>query len=253
VAGDLGKPSESRYEIYHDVLAPAILDWQRHYVERRRLEKIKLEELAQQRATLEQQQAIERTRRFRMTIAGLTALLIFAGVLAMYALMQQRKAIQAMEQTKTAMRETKDAKELAEQRLQRIKLGITAKQHALSGDVDQLANAYPNLIRTDVTFAATATSLGYKSKDGLNIYQFRIFPEQEFVRAYSKTIAFITYKMNHPTFHDSLLATGPDRQFTASYTGWGCLNRVVAVIEYIDPDKPPNLAIFDMCRVTEWR
>jgi hypothetical protein len=32
-----------------------------------------------------------------------------------------------------------------------------------------------------------------------------------------------------------------------------CLSRVVAVIEYADPDKTPAVASFDMCRELGWR
>jgi hypothetical protein len=51
----------------------------------------------------------------------------------------------------------------------------------------------------------------------------------------------------HETFKDPLLTTGPDRDFTASYDGWGCLNKVIVLIEYVDPEKSPEIAEFDMC------
>jgi len=58
--------------------------------------------------------------------------------------------------------------------------------------------------------------------------------------------------MDHPTFPNSLLATGPDRNFTASYDGVGCLSTVVALIEFVDPDTPPSATSFDMCAAIGW-
>jgi hypothetical protein len=58
--------------------------------------------------------------------------------------------------------------------------------------------------------------------------------------------------MDHPTFQNALLATGPERDFTASYTGWGCLRRVVVLIEYVNPDRWPEIAEFDMCDAIGW-
>ena len=50
-------------------------------------------------------------------------------------------------------------------------------------------------------------------------------------------------------FQNALFATGPDGEFTASYTRWGDLLRVIARIEYVDPDRSTGITAFDMCAV----
>ena len=57
----------------------------------------------------------------------------------------------------------------------------------------------------------------------------------------------VTYRLDHPTFKNALLTTGPDRDFTASYDGWGCLPQVIVLIEYVNPEQSPEIAEFDMC------
>ncbi|MDP3222601.1 MAG: hypothetical protein Q8M96_05650, partial [Rubrivivax sp.] len=55
------------------------------------------------------------------------------------------------------------------------------------------------------------------------------------------------YRMDHPSFQNKLLATNAASHFKASYTGWGCLTSVVALVEYVDPDQPAEVREFDMC------
>ena len=40
--------------------------------------------------------------------------------------------------------------------------------------------------------------------------------------------------------------------FTASYTGWGCMSNVVVLMEYIDPDRPAEIAAYNMCQALGW-
>ena len=67
-----------------------------------------------------------------------------------------------------------------------------------------------------------------------------------------KEVATVTYRMDHPTFRNVLLTTGPDRAFEAEYDGWGCLRSVTVLVEYVDPDRSPALAEFDMCARLGW-
>ncbi|MFQ5342889.1 MAG: hypothetical protein ACE5F6_15225, partial [Anaerolineae bacterium] len=82
VAPPADRPEEPRYEIFHDVLAPAILDWRARYAR------------DQERAEAEQQVARERQRvsRLRWGIAGLTLLLLAVIALAAFALQQRATA-----------------------------------------------------------------------------------------------------------------------------------------------------------------
>ena len=44
-----------------------------------------------------------------------------------------------------------------------------------------------------------------------------------------------------------LLSAGSANGFTASYNGWGRLNIVYVLIEFADPDAPPQLTHYDEC------
>lgn len=60
---------------------------------------------------------------------------------------------------------------------------------------------------------------------------------------------FITYLFDHPTFQNTLLSGAALRNFRVTYTGWGCLNRIVALTEYDDVKKSPTVTVFDMCKL----
>ena len=76
------QPGGARYEIFHDVLAPAILDWRARFLQ------------AQDRAAAQHQIARERRRVFRLTLAlaSVTVLLVAFVALAYFAFTQQRLA-----------------------------------------------------------------------------------------------------------------------------------------------------------------
>ena len=100
VAPPPDQPDAQRYEIFHDVLAPAILDWRLRYVEQQEQERIRREEQERrerERAEVERQQQIEQARRLRWTVTVLALLLLAMGGLTLYAL-QQRFAAMAEKQ-----------------------------------------------------------------------------------------------------------------------------------------------------------
>jgi WD40 repeat protein len=86
-----------RYELFHDVLAPAIINWRRRALEQR-----KRAEDARERERLEREkhEAEERTRQearrrraFQRLAAGALALLVVAVLLGVLALLAQRRAV----------------------------------------------------------------------------------------------------------------------------------------------------------------
>jgi WD40 repeat protein len=81
-----GSPEAPRYEIFHDVMAEAVLDWRRRYVaERERITREQALVLARERAQEEQRKTRNRLRRSRILSAALALLLlttIGAGVSA---------------------------------------------------------------------------------------------------------------------------------------------------------------------------
>jgi hypothetical protein len=127
------------------------------------------------------------------------------------------------------------------------------KQAVLAGDRERI-DPYlgSDLANRSIRFTAEAENLHYTNPRGQRIYRFTLSPEPASLSTGEEEVAFITYRMDHPTFQNALLATGPDRDFRASYDGWGCLAKVVALIEYANPDRSPEIAAFDMCSVTKW-
>jgi hypothetical protein len=238
------------YEIFHDILAPAILDWRRRYTQ---LQEVAKE--AEDRAKLKRQVSY-RTRQLRWVIGGLILLILGSIYLALLASQQREEADAQRTSAQTAQKEAQSAKELAEQRLDRIVSSIRYKQLALASKGTQIEDI-PGLQEAhspeDIVFEAIAKDQHYKQKDGKEVYQFLVGPRDITGSEAGRRIAFITYKMDHPTFKNSLLVAGPDRKFTASYVGWGCLNEVLAVIEYIDPDSPSQFVKFDMCAIIRWQ
>ena len=82
--GDLGPP---RYEIFHDVMAPAVLDWRRRYVgeRERRVSERKLIE-ARERAEEEHRRTHRQLKRSRLFSAALVLLLLVVTGLGWYAM-----------------------------------------------------------------------------------------------------------------------------------------------------------------------
>lgn len=90
------RPGEPRYQIFHDVLAPSILDWRSRFVNAQQLTE------AKKRAEEEAQrvQEIKSARRLRWGVAALAVLLILAILGAWYA-WQQRMRVARLERSAT--------------------------------------------------------------------------------------------------------------------------------------------------------
>ena len=102
-----------------------------------------------------------------------------------------------------------------------------------SGELNELLS---KLGQNDkIQFGAKATDLHYRNRDGEEVYQFELYPRQETLPSGKDAVAFITYLANHPSFQNNLLTAGQNREFRATYQGWGCLTRIVALTEYADP------------------
>jgi hypothetical protein len=140
----------------------------------------------------------------------------------------------------------------AQMLLERLTNSNRMKQAFLSGDVEtiqrlaQTAPADPSLV-----FAGRRVALNWKTGEGRPVYRFELFPAPETLQGPLKSASQISYYMNHPTFQIKLLSAGSADGFTASYNGWGCLSVVYVLIEYSDPDTPPQLTQFDQCSATQ--
>ncbi len=166
------------------------------------------------------------------------------------AVKQQILAKKEADNAVKARAEAEEQRDLAGRRLERITDGIALRQAVLSGNID--TTRWSKYIHSEITFLAKATPMGFKTGSGKDVYKFEVFPDVTSVPGGFDAIAFITYRMDHPTFRNTLLTTGPDRRFRASYDGWGCLNQVYALVEYDDVEKDPSLVDFNMCRLLGW-
>jgi hypothetical protein len=245
-----------RYEIFHDVLAPAVVDWRRRYAEHAAQEQIREEARTrreEERREEARRQETERGRRLRYAVAILSVLAAVIGALALFAWRAQQRAEGQARRAASASQAATDAQREAQQRLDRILQGLNLKRAALSGDAATLAAALDSSSRDrSIVFGARATPRGYDASPGRPMYFFELFPQRTSPPGDLANVALVTYKMDHPTFQNTLMATGPDKKFVASYNGWGCLRQVIAIVEYSDPDRPPAIAAFDMCEALGW-
>jgi hypothetical protein len=108
------RPTDLRYEIFHDVLAAAILDWRRRYAERQAQERIRREEEARREQERAEAARLERARRLRLSIGVLALLLPLVAGLATWAYMKHRDAQKAREESKRDSQTAREQRAYAE-------------------------------------------------------------------------------------------------------------------------------------------
>jgi Novel STAND NTPase 1 len=134
-----------------------------------------------------------------------------------------------------------------------IQRSLLIRQAALSGNKESLSKLLSSLDQnTSIRFVAKANDLGYKNPSNQQVYKFELYPEPATLPTGKEAVVFITYIANHPSFQNKLMTAGAEQNFRATYIGWGCLRRIVAVVEYKDPTKPTTVAEFDMCELLGW-
>lgn len=107
------------------------------------------------------------------------------------------------------------------------------------------------LLNDRIRFRAQRFLLEGYSTEQRAIYQYSLWPVSESVPGGLKTLAAVTYKMNHPSFKNKFLTGDPSLDFLAYYVGWGSMNWVPVLIEYTDLSRPPEVAIFAMTENVE--
>ncbi|MCP5231500.1 MAG: hypothetical protein H6948_05305 [Zoogloeaceae bacterium] len=239
-----------RIELTHDLLTRVV----REHRDLRRAEDEKAAiarraEAARQAEEFLRLQAEARAgRRFRV-LAGALALSLAGAVWQGWTAMTQRE-VAVNEAAKAARAQAQEASQraLAEHRLTRIVDGLRLKQAVLAEDAARITQYLDSrLAETRLQFGASARYLNYSNPSGQKVYEFSLFPEMGTLPPEHAAVGLVTYWMNHPTFKNSLMTAGPQQSFTARYIGWGCLHTVIALIEYVDPDKAPQITKFDMC------
>ena len=255
-----------RLELTHDLLTGVVRASRDRRHQREKAEKDRvalLEEQQRELQLLEEQREEEnrerskrdlrRTRKVAVIFALLTIATVAGLIGAIHSRSEMQKAsAKEQEARKEAERQAGYAdsqRMIAEKAVNRIQQSLLIRQAALSGDQEKLNDLLSKLGQNDnLQFRAVASDLHYKSS-GYDIYKFELFPRRDTLPSGKDTVAFITYLADHPTFQNILLTAGQKREFRATYTGWGCLHRIVALTEYADPTKSPTVTVIDMCKL----
>ncbi|HYE65089.1 MAG TPA: WD40 repeat domain-containing protein [Pyrinomonadaceae bacterium] len=137
---------QDRYEIFHDVLASAILDWRRRYTEKQLAEQIRREEelrRERERAEATRMREIEKARNMRRAISVLVLLSIMMIVLSVYAFRQRdaaetaRGIAESEKRTAEAERGLAQSRELAATAVSIWQTAISQRQINVQPGVNQ--------------------------------------------------------------------------------------------------------------------
>jgi energy-coupling factor transporter ATP-binding protein EcfA2 len=215
---------------------------------------------AEQQKLKAENAALRNHKRFLSSIAVLLPLLVIAAVWAAWQMNVAQKEAQAAREAEfqawkaneAAQQAQKNAEADAKQYkdlLDRLSNpDQKAKRAFLTGNVEAIISlAATGANAGGFEFGARKSPLGSKTADGKQVFRYELFPAPESLRGPLATATQISYYMNHPTFQDRLLTAGPRNGFTASYQGWGCLTKVYVLIEYADPERPPDVTWYNMC------
>jgi AAA-like domain len=186
-------------------------------------------------------------------VAGVAVglLILVAAILAPFAYLQRNQAIAARTIAEHNASVAKSATLLVNHRLAIAQNTISLKRAIFFGDAQKFETAVRSHLDSRIIFRATRQEHPYKSRAGLPTYTFRMFPNEDSIPGGFKNLALVTYKMDNPTFPNSLITAGPDRHFAGSYDGVGCLTLVTVLLEFIDPDRMPSVCQFDQCALID--
>jgi hypothetical protein len=121
------------------------------------------------------------------------------------------------------------------------------KREALSKDPERLRNVLERR-PSRISFDVDMKEIGADRKIG-KIYRFELFPRTDTIDGGLNSLALITMLTDDPSFKKSILEAGPAKRYVCSYEGWGCLDNVVAVIEFRDPARRAEVTIIRMCDI----
>jgi tetratricopeptide (TPR) repeat protein len=169
----------TRYEIFHDVLAQAILAWRRRYVAGQQEEKIRREEqerVKKDQAETERRHELERARRLRKVVVGLSVMLLIMIGLVVWAYSERRQAIEEKSKADKATadlkaitdREREEAKKAADDAANRevnvrkagllLRSALIFRQHK---EWDRAIEEYDKAIELDPQNSSAYSSKGY--------------------------------------------------------------------------------------------
>jgi tetratricopeptide (TPR) repeat protein len=157
-----------RYEVFHDVLARAILDWRSRYVARQQQEKIRQEEqarMAEEQEQAERRREKEKTQLMRRAIISLaTLLLITIGVLV-FALWQmhhaREKETEAIRAEEAKRKADADLAELTNKQFKALQHSNVAQAYLKQKKFDEAVQELDETIKLDPDNPKPYSSKGY--------------------------------------------------------------------------------------------
>ena len=197
---------------------------------------------AEQQKLKAENAALRNHKRFLSALAVLLPLLVIATGWAIW----QMNVAQRETQAARIDRQKAEAEAMrSTQLLERLTNSEKAKRAFLAGDVATIRRFATNSSTPEIAFGARRNALGWKTADGKPVYRYELYPLPESIAGPLHSASQISYYLNHATFREKLLTAGPTNGFIASYTGWGCLTAVYVLIEYADPERPPDVTSYD--------
>ena len=156
-----GQPDSPRYEIRHDKLAAAILDWRRRYAqmeERAEAERLAIEQRQQAEAQARVEEKAKSAARLRWLSIALAVMTLLALVTAAYAFKQRGSAVRVAQHATVQAEEAIKARGFAEE--QRIQADeqreIAGQQAALAKEEGKRANDAAELAKVNAAEANKA-------------------------------------------------------------------------------------------------
>src|SRR5260370_5635291 len=157
-----------RFEIFHDVLARAILDWRGRYVDKQQQEKIREDEHARRAGEQEEDERRpekERGRLMRRALIGMSALLLIVIGVMIFALLQRHWAIEAKQKEEAANKQAQEsAKDLAIAKNNELQAALDTRSAQIfmqKKKFNEAAAAYDEAIGLDPGNLTLYSSKGY--------------------------------------------------------------------------------------------
>jgi len=154
-----------------------------------------------------------------------------------------------------AQAEEKKARELSEAARQlaarelALKLRDLARQKKLD-QVSEVIQSIKIIADNKFRFSVSATPADAAGTGFDSLWWIELQPDMNSLGKSAGEIAKIYYILNHESFYENLRVGYPENNFSYRYRGWGCLDEVMAIIEYKDPKVAPSISFFDQC--AEW-
>jgi tetratricopeptide (TPR) repeat protein len=158
----------ARYEIFHDVLARAILNWRGRYVAHQQQEKIRQEEQArraEEQEESERRREKDRSRLMRRALIVMSALLLITIGVMVFALVQRHRLIEAQQREDAAHQlAKKSAEDLAIAKSNELQAALDTRSAQIlmqKKKFNEAVDAYDAALKLDPSNLTLYSSKGY--------------------------------------------------------------------------------------------